>query len=138
MRIDNNEQQPTVHVYINMQTPPSTGLKRKPLVDLTNVSSDEDIPLKTDCSNLAVDLLPIITRARTATSLISSEECERFQNVHPLLGWYKHDLRTGLLSYDNFCELMNPGKDIELINLLAQIGVLADSNQCMMLSLIHI
>ena len=33
---------------------------------------------------------------------------DRFQNVHPLLGCYKHDFETGVLSYDKFMELMNP------------------------------
>ena len=54
----------------------------------------------------------------------------RFQNVHPLLSWYKHDLETGVLSYDKFMELMNPDNDVQLINVLTEIGVIADSNTC--------
>ena len=80
---------------MNMKTTMPSGLKWKPLVDLTNISSDEDIPLITDRSNIAVDLLPIMTHARNATRSISSEDCEHFQNIHPLLGWCKHDLHTG-------------------------------------------
>ena len=30
-----------------------------------------------------------------------------YQNVHPLLGWYKHDLETGHFSYDQFEKLMS-------------------------------
>ena len=101
-----------------MQTPTFTGFKKR----------------KTDynCSNVAVEMLPNITQSHHSTSPISSEECERFQNIHPLLDWYKHDLRTGRLSYDDFSELMNPDNDIELINLLAQIGIIDDSKQCLM------
>ena len=71
-------------------------LKRKALGDLTNYSNDEDIPMKTDhnCSNAAVEMMPNITQTHHSTSVIPSDECERFQNVHSLLGWYKHDLRT--------------------------------------------
>ena len=106
-------------------------LKRKALGDLTNCSIDEEIgPLKTDhisCSD-AVEMMPNIME----TSQSPSYERERFQNVHPLLGWYKHDLRTGFLSYDDFSDLMKPDNDIQLIELLEQIGVIADSNPCMM------
>ena len=106
-------------------------LKRKALGDLTNCSIDEETgPLKTDhnlCSD-AVEMMPNITE----TSRIPSYERERFQNVHPLLGWYKHDLRTGFLPYDDFSDLMKPDNDIQLIELLEQIGVIADSNPCMM------
>ena len=78
--------------------PNSSSSKRKPFVDLTNISSDNT----------------------------------RFQNVHPLLGWYKHDLLTGILSYDSFMQLMNPDNDLPLMNLLTEIGVIADSNQCLL------
>ena len=69
-----------------MQTSTFTGLKQKALVDLRNFSSDEDIPLKTDynCSNVAVEMLPNIIHTHHSTSPIPSDECERFQNVHPL------------------------------------------------------
>ena len=48
------------------------------------------------------------------------------------LSWYKHDPGTGFLSYDDFSDLMKPDNDIQLIELLEQIGVIADSNPCMM------
>ena len=35
------------------------------------------------------------------------------QNVHPLLGWYKHDLDTGHLSYDKFQQLMSTEQEEE-------------------------
>ena len=70
-----------------MQITTFTGFKRKALVDLTNFSSDEDIPLKTcyNRSNVAGEILPNITQTHHS-SPIPSYECERFQNVHPLLG----------------------------------------------------
>ena len=63
--------------------------------------------------------------------LSSTSDTDRFQNVHPLLGWYKHDLKTGGLSYDTFMDLMDPDNDILLLNLLTQIGVIAKENTCL-------
>ena len=40
----------------------------------------------------------------------------------------KHDLETGFLSYNSFRQLMNPENDLPLMNLLTEIGVIADSN----------
>ena len=49
-----------------------------------------------------------------------------------MLAWYKHDLNTGELSYDKFCSLMQPEHDFELINLLIEIGLIADTNPCLL------
>ena len=45
-----------------------------------------------------------------------------------MLAWprYKHDLNTGELSYDKFCS------HFELINLLIEIGLIADTNPCLL------
>ena len=54
-----------------------------------------------------------------------------FQNVHPLLGWERNDLPTGVLLYAEFCNLMKPDNDVQLVDLLTQVGVFADSNPCL-------
>ena len=82
-------------------------LKRKALVDITNLCNDEDSPRKTDNTNLAEDSLPIVTDSKVESEINNDlESNDRFQNKHPLLAWYKHDLNTGELSCDKCCSLM--------------------------------
>ena len=88
-------------------------LKRKALVDVTNLCSDEDSPRKTDNTNLAEDFLPIVTDSKLGSEI-------------------KHDLKTGELSYDKFSSLMQPENDLELINLLTEIGLISNSNPCLL------
>ena len=108
----------------------SSNIKRKAFVDLSNVSSDEDVPLKSDNINSALDFMPLVDGKENVA--IFENKDNRFQNVHPLLGWYKHDIETGALSYDKFMELMNPCNDVQLINVLTNIGIIASSNQCLL------
>ena len=110
--------------------PNSSSSKRKPFVDLTNMSSDNEETLKSDKKYENMDMMPLISHEKAVTTDIVDDT--RFQNVHPLLGWYKHDLLTGILSYDSFMQLMNPDNDLPLMNLLTEIGVIADSNQCLL------
>ena len=42
--------------YINS----SNSLKRKALIDISNLPSDEDVPLKSDTKYDAVEMLPVI------------------------------------------------------------------------------
>ena len=108
----------------------STNMKRRAFEDLTNVSSDEDIPLKTEKVNNVLDLMPCLDDKENTKPV--ELDVSRFQNVHPMLSWYKHDLETGVLSYDNFMALMNPDNDVQLINVLTQIGVIAETNTCLL------
>jgi len=105
-------------------------MKRRAFEDLTNVSSDEDIPLKTEKVNNVLDLMPCLDDKENTKPV--ELDVSRFQNVHPMLSWYKHDLETGVLSYDNFMALMNPDNDVQLINVLTQIGVIAETNTCLL------
>ena len=58
-------------------------------------------------------------------------ELERnYQNVHPLLGWYKHDLQTGHLSYDQFQQLMSTEKEEELLDFLVSVNLIAKERPC--------
>ena len=85
--------------------PNSSSSKRKPFVDLTNISSDNEETLKSDKKYENMDMMPLISHEKAVTTDIVDDT--RFQNVHPLLGWYKHDLLTGIMSYDSFMQLMN-------------------------------
>ena len=107
----------------------SSIVKRKPFVDLTNISSEDDEPLKSDDKYDVLNMLP--TTCESNELHVAVDDDKRFQNVHPLLGWYKHDLETGILSYDSFMQLMDPSNELPLLNLLTEIGVIADSNQCL-------
>ena len=104
--------------------------KRKALDDITNVLNDEDSNLKSDASYNVGNLMPVLEVDNNKLS--STSDTDRFQNVHPLLGWYKHDLKTGGLSYDTFMDLMDPDNGIQLLNLLTQIGVIAKENTCLL------
>ena len=84
----------------------SPNIQRKAFVNMTNVSSDEEIPLKTEKFNSVHDFMPCLGD-KEHTKAVETDD-KRFQNVHPLLSWYKHDLETGVLSYDKFMELMHP------------------------------
>ena len=99
----------------------SSIVKRKPFVDLTNISSEDDEPLKSDHKYDVLNMLP--TTSESNELHVDVDDDERFQNVHPLLGWYKHDLETGILSYDSFMQLMDPSNELPLLYLLTEIGV---------------
>ena len=43
---------------------------------------------------------------------------DRFQNVHPLLSWYKFDLNTSHMSCEEFMNLIDPKNDEKLITFL--------------------
>ena len=110
----------------------SSIVKRKPIVDLTNISSEDDEPLKSNNKYDDQNMLPIICNKNELPVVVADEK--RFQNVHPLLGWYKHDLQTGILLYESFMQLISPDNDRPLMNLLTEIGMIADSNQCLLCS----
>ena len=68
---------------------------------------------KNDDFNQAIALFPQLPRKVAAITV--AQNPKRFQNVHSLLGWYEHDLQT----------------DVQLVDLLTQVGVFADSNPCL-------
>ena len=98
------------------------------MVDLANISSDNETVLKTVMTCHPITRMPILSTNDCAN--VDESDHDRFQNVHPLLGWYKHDLEAGILSYDKFMNLMQPANDIQLLNLLTQVGVIATDNDC--------
>ena len=57
----------------------SSNIKRKAFVDLSNVSSDEDVPLKSDNINNAIDFMPLVDGKENVA--IFENKDNRFQNV---------------------------------------------------------
>ena len=51
----------------------------------------------------------------------------QFQNLRLLFGWYKHDIKTGHMSYDDFCALMGENNDEQRIQFLISVGLIAKS-----------
>ena len=107
-------------------------LKRKTLQDLTNLpnkqtKSSPDIP---NCS--ASDFLPILENVKNADAdtNTSFESSRHYQNVHPFLGWYKHDLQTKHMSYDKFMELTNVNNEKMMYDFLMDVGLIPKSRQC--------
>ena len=66
----------------------SSNMIRKACVDFSDVSSNEDVPLKSDNINNTLDFIPRVHEKENFK--IFENKDDRFQNVHPLLGWYKH------------------------------------------------
>ena len=55
-----------------------------------------------------------------------------YQNVHPLLGWYKADLETGQFSYDQFQTLMSVENEEQLLDFLVEVKLLAKDRPCLL------
>ena len=67
---------------------------------------------KSDYPQNAIDLLPNFRNS--VTNAINDQTLERdYQNVHPILPWYKHDLDTGKLSHENLVRLLNKDNEVE-------------------------
>ena len=60
-----------------------------------------------------MDFMPIFTHENAVEIPSKAGFNLRVQNVHPLLGWYKHDLETGVLSY---AELQNLSRQKMTLN----------------------
>ena len=79
-------------------------VKRKYLEDVTNIHETQQRAYKTEYPDISVQAMK--------SSCIDANESNdyhlfrNYQNVHPLLGWYKADLDTGVLSYDQFRALL--------------------------------
>ena len=52
------------------------------------------------------------------------------QNVHPYLPRYNNDLKTECLSHSDISRLLAPDNEMELLGLLQETGVIAETQQC--------
>ena len=104
--------------------------KRKAFIDLSNIPSDDETSQNSFKCTTIEDMLPTKTDKENHFSTTFSED--RFQNLHPLLPWYKHDLNSTSMSYDQFMQLIDPRNDDgQLIRFLTDLGVMASSNLCL-------
>ena len=103
--------------------------KRKAFVDLSNISSDDETSYKSFKYVPAQYMLP--QDVNKENTPVKSLDADRFQNVHPLLPWYKYDLNSSSMSYDAFLHLIDPKNDAEMITFLTDIGIIASSNTCL-------
>ena len=109
--------------------------KRKELDDITNTYD------KSKRSNVN-ELLPNLDDSKMSVTeqqdYVGNDQsvlCElerNYENVHPLLGWYKHDLQTEHLSYDQFQQLMSKEKEEELLNFLVSVNLIAKERPCIL------
>ena len=95
-----------------------SGMKRKPLEELTNV----------------MDFMPKMSdKLDEDTDIPGKANLDRnYQNVHPLLPWYKHDLETTTLSYDRLQHLLHADNEVELIDFLTQLSIFPSQKQCVL------
>ena len=107
----------------------SSFCKRKEFQDITNTYNNSR------CSNIHT-LLPSCDDVKmtvTETEQNKLVNLERqYQNVHPLLGWDKHDLDTGHFSYDKFQPLMSTEKEAELLDFFVELKLTAKERQCLL------
>ena len=75
-------------------------LKRKVLADSTKISFRNTDQSLTSSSFSTEKMLPTLEEP-TNSKIISEQQFSRnYQNVHPLLAWYKSDLETSHISYE--------------------------------------
>jgi hypothetical protein len=89
----------------NKQRNPKT-LKRKCLEDITNTNATDKCVYKTDYPDVSLEAMPIPRDMELEVN--DTDFVRQYQNIHPMLGWYKPDLETGKLSYDQFRALLQP------------------------------
>ena len=82
------------------------------------IVEDIHIPLK---SNHATELMP------RQTDVQDIPFARNYQNVHPSLPWYKHDLQTSSLSYEQLLHLLNTDNDVELLDFLTDLNLIERS-----------
>ena len=97
--------------------------KRKALIDLSNISSDDETTITNTKRTSIVDMLP--TKTDKENTMPTQLLGDRFQNVHPLLSWYKFDLNTSHMSCEEFMNLIDPKNDENLITFLTETGIIA-------------
>ena len=109
--------------------------KRKQFQDITNTYNNSKRSNIHTLLSLSDDVKMNVTEHQQYTDseqnkLINLEK--QYQIVHPLLGWYKHDLDTGLFSYDKFQQLTSTEKEGELLDFLIELNLMAKERRCLL------
>ena len=106
---------------------------RKHLRDVTNTVNETEFGKKRFFEENAKAFLPQIDE-NVRTELSNSDDLPNvdlcFQNVHPMLTRYQHDLSTDTMSYDQLRALLADDKEEELLLYLQETGTIASQQQC--------
>ena len=86
-------------------------LKRKAVEELSNTSVYPSKQTETCSYFCKDDFLPILNETIHHENKSDKEFTRNYQNVHPILPWYKHDLQTPHISYEDFLDLTNPDNE---------------------------
>ena len=98
-------------------------LKRKAVEELSNISlhpSKQTEPSNYFCKD---DFLPILNESVDNEDKSDKEFTRNYQNIHPGLPWYKHDLLTSHIGNV-------PDNEKEMYNFLTEVGLVPSSRQC--------
>ena len=105
-------------------------LKRKAVGELSNVSlktSNQSEQINNFCTD---DFLPILNKSIGDEANSDKEFTRNYQNVHPVLPWYKHDLPTSHIGYEEFLDLTHPDNEKKMYEFLTDIGLIPSFCQC--------
>ena len=119
---------------MSMQQRNTSICKRKELEDITN-TVDIIKRFNLDMTPAFDDTKMTETKQlnyREHTQVNESKLDRNYQNVHPLLPWYKHDLETGHISYEQFQSLMSVDHEEELLDFLVQYNLIAADRVCLL------
>ena len=98
--------------------------KRKALSDITNEKCSPEL------EKYNVKTWLPITPVEQDNSIPVSKSNIHYQNVHPVLPSYKHDLHTTTMSPDQLSFLLRDENEAKLVKLLQDTGVFAKIQNC--------
>ena len=105
-------------------------LKRKAVEELSNTSLHPSKQTETCSYFCKDDFLPILNESIHHENKSDKEFTRNYQNVHPILPWYKHDLQTSHISYEDFLDLTNPDHERKMYEFLTDVGLIPSLRQC--------
>ena len=120
------------HDKFPMKSSASQDRKCSALRDMTNSQSRSDTEIAIHTTSVKFDeshWFPIQPVMIDEPSLEISSKIN-YQNVHPYLAFYQHDLKTGSISHTDLCSLLSPDNELSLLPMLQETGVVAEKQQC--------
>ena len=105
-------------------------LKRKALKECSNGPLQQSKQSEYKNNFCTDDFLPVSNTSICDEDKSDKEFTRNYQNVHPVLAWYKHDLPTSHLSYEKKLELTHPDNEKMLYAFLTEVCLIPSSRQC--------
>ena len=56
---------------------------------------------------------------------------QNFQNVHPMLPWYKYDLETKHMRYEKLHNLLSLDSELQLLDFITGVNLIAKDRPCL-------